>query len=267
MKKIICLLLVCAMTLGLAGCGGDGGYKIKTLTTLVEQNYSIAFRVGDVLQFYVVAAIEELNAEGRVNELNRKWFGEELVRFTKNAKALEETGMPPEHKLLLGVDVNSFPLAYVQDGNYWGFDVELAGSVCEKLGWTLKVIPIEKENVYNELASGNIDVAWGGIALSEDEIEDGLYVQYGPYVKNNIVIAARDGSRVWNSSRLSGRNMAMCTTTEAMDALNTNERLKKRLGQITRLPGGTTECFSLLYSGGCDAVLTDSTAVAYYNSH
>jgi len=52
-----------------------------------------------------------------------------------------------------------------------------------------------------------------------------------------------------------------------MDALNTDQKLIKRLGQITRLAGGTTECFAQLYAGKCDAVLTDSTALYYFNSH
>ena len=32
-------------------------------------------------------------------------------------------------------------------------------------------------------------------------------------------------------------------------ALNSDERLAKRLGQVTRLAGGTTECFDFLYAG------------------
>ena len=86
-------------------------------------------------------------------------------------------------------------------------------------------------------------------------------------MKNDIVIASRDGSNIWNSLQLSGKRMAMCTTQEAMDALQSAGRVVNRLGQITRLAGGTTECFSYLYAGKCDLILTDSTAIAYYNSH
>lgn len=259
------LLVLCTVFL-LTGCG-DGGYKVKSLVTLVEQEYSIAFRNDDGLSPYVIAAIEELNAEGKIDELSRKWFGKEIIRFGKKENALSELPEPPEHNFLLGVDINSFPMAYMDNGNYWGFDVELADCVCEKLGWTRQAIAIEKENVYVELYSGNIDCAWGGIVLDQSELDKGSYTQYGPYVDNDIIIVAREGSRVWNSLRLSGRNMAMCTTPEAMAALDSDPKLKKRLGQITRLAGGTIECFSYLYAGNCDAVLTDSTAMHYYNSH
>ena len=105
------------------------------------------------------------------------------------------------------------------------------------------------------------------MALDPAEVEAGKYTQYGPYIHNDIVIATRNGSAVWNKLRLNGRKMVMSSTPESMEALNTDERLSKRLGQVTRLAGGTTQCFEYLYAGKCDVVLTDSTAVMYFNCH
>ena len=266
-KKILCAALALLMLLALAACGENSSYRVNSTLTLVEQEYSLAFRNDDPLRAYVVAALEELGAEGRIDELSRKWFGDNVVDFGKKEGALAELEPPEPHTLLLGVDINSFPMAYMQGGNYWGFDVELATFVCDKLGWKLQTLPIEKENVYVELYSGNIDVAWGGIALDQAELDAGKYTQYGPYIENDIIIVARDGSRITSSGRLKGRNMAMPTTPEAMAALETQPKVMEKLGQITRIPGGTVECFAALYAGDCDAVLTDSTAMLYYNSH
>lgn len=266
-KKILCAALALLMLLALTACGQKTSYRVRSTVTLVEQQYSLAFRNDDPLRDYVAAAIEELSADGRVDELSRKWFGREVVEFDKKEDALSLLEPPAPHTLLMGVDINSFPMAYMQSGNYWGFDVELASFVCEKLGWELKVLPIDKENVYVELYSGNIDVAWGGVALDQKELDDGQYTQYGPYIENDIVIIARDGSRISGTGALRGRTLAMPTTPEAAAALETQPSLMDKLGQITRLPGGTTECFAALYSGDCDAVLTDSTAMLYYNSH
>ena len=268
LKKLVLILLVASLLLTMAACGGNGGsYGVKTLQTLVEQEYFLAFRNDDPIYFYVTAAIETLAAEGRVHELTAKWLGEQIIDFNENAEALSQLAPPPPQDFIIGIDVNSFPMAYISNGEYWGYDVELALAVCAKLGWNLKMQPIEKENVYIELSSGNIDCAWGGIAISREEIEKGQFTPYGPYVKNDIVIATRTGSSVWNSMRLNGKNMAMCSTPEALAALNTDEKLAHRLGQITRLAGGTTECFEHLYSGKCDTVLTDSTALYYFNCH
>ena len=271
MKKAICLLLCLALCLSAAACGSRtrvGAYGIRTLQTLVEQDYSLAFRTNDPTADLVIAALEVLSAEGKVDELSTKWFGGRLIDFDKNAKALDEvTEENFPRDFIIGVDVNSFPMAYISNNSYWGFDVELAMAVTERLGWDLKIQSIEKENVYVELSSGNIDCAWGGIALDPEEVKQGLYEEYGPYVANDIVIATRNGNMLFNRLMLQGKTLAMCSTPEALDALNQDPTLAKRLGQITRLGGGTTECFEYLFAGRCDAVLTDTTAIAYINCH
>ena len=274
MKKSLCILLALALLLGCAACGSrsaGGRDNIRIIATLVEQDYSLAFRVDDPTQKYIDAALKVLMANGTVDELTDKWLGERIIRFDRDLLALEKLSEKEEiapRDLIVGVDVNSFPMAYLTDkGAFWGFDIQLAMAATDLLGWNLKLQPIEKEDVYIELSSGNIDVAWGGIALDPKEVESGSYTAYGPYIHNDIVIATRNGSAVWNKMRLNGRKMCMPSTPEALAALEIDPRLIKRLGQITRLAGGTTECFENLYAGRCDVVLTDSTAVDYFNCH
>lgn len=274
MKKTIAIFLILVFCLGLCACGGSS-YRVKTVVTLQEQEYALAFRMGDETADIVIAALETLNAEGKVDELATKWFGERIIEFGKDADALtklrdngygELRDIEPRD-FIIGLDINSFPMAYLSNGEFWGYDVELAMAVCDRLGWTLKMQAIEKENVYVELSSGNIDCAWGGVALNPKEVDAGLYFQYGPYVKNDIVIAAREGALINGRLNLRNKKMAMCSTTEALDALNSDPRIAKHLGQVTRLAGGTTECFDYLYAGKCDVVLTDTTAMYYFNSH
>lgn len=267
MKRFLCVLLVLCLILGLSACGGFK-YGVKEVQVLMEQDYSLAFRNNDPVYLYVTAAISVLAAQGKVDELSLKWLGSaDAIKFAKQADALD--ALPPAEKRVftVGMDINSFPLAYISNGEFWGLDAELARAVAALLGWELKFQEIEKENVYIELSSGNIDCAWGGVALDPAEVEAGKYTQYGPYIHNDIVVATRNGSAVWNKLRLNGRKMVMSSTPESMEALNTDERLSKRLGQITRLAGGTTQCFEYLYAGKCDVVLTDSTAVMYFNCH
>lgn len=267
MKKIISILLIICMTLALGACGQPKGYGVETIQVLVEQDYSLAFRNNDVTYHYITAAIAALKAEGRVDELSTKWLGGRVIEFPEVDQELSNLQPPAAQDFIIGLDINSFPMAYVSNGSYWGFDIELAMAVCDKLGWTLKMQPIEKENVYIELSSGNIDCAWGGVALDPKEVDNGKFTQFGPYIHNDIVVAGRSGGTVWNKMKLNGKRMVMCSTPEALDALYSDEKLVKRLGQITRLAGGTTECFQYLYSGKSDVVLTDSTALMYFNCH
>lgn len=266
-KNVFTLFLLLALCFSLCSCGKSPTYGVTTLLTLVEQDYSLAFRNDDPVYFYVAAALETLAAEGTVDQLTAKWFGQSIVKFEKNAEALSQLTPPDPRVFIIGLDINSFPLAYISGGQFWGFDVELANAVCAKLGWTLQMQAIEKENVYVELSSGNIDCAWGGIALLQEDLDAKRLTPYGPYLHNDIVIAARAGSNIRSKMMLSGKNMCMSSTAEAMDALNTDPTLSKRLGQITRLAGGTAECFENLYAGKCDIVLTDSAALYYFNCH
>ena len=209
----------------------------------------------------------KLDDEGKINELSMKWFGERIISCPRTDLRIANLAPTEYREFIIGLDINSFPLAYSANGQYWGFDIELAIAVCEKLGWHIRMQPIEKENVYIELSSGNIDCAWGGISLDPDEIDRRIYARYGPYVQNDIVVAMRATGIDVGKAALNGKKMVMPSTPEAMEALNSDPKLVKRLGQITRLAGGTTECFTQLYAGKCDAVLTDSTALYYFNSH
>ncbi len=268
MKKLICILLILATAFSLCACGGSVSYGVNAAQVLVPQDYYLGFRNNDPLYFYVTAGLSVLAAEGRVEALSSKWLGNaNAVAFARQADALDKLQPPEPRTLIVGIDINSFPFAYDSNGEYWGYDVELSMALCEKLGWTLQLQVIDKNSVGIELSSGNIDVAWGGIALSEADLDNINIVAYGPYIHNDIVVATRNGSAVWNKLRLSGRKMVMSSTPEAMEALNTDPSLVKRLGQITRLAGGTTECFEYMYTGKCDVILTDSTALDYYNCH
>lgn len=260
-------MLLLYLLFTLTACGSQTGYGVKAVMTLVNQEYSIAFRNNDPTAYYVIGAIQALDEEGKLGELSIKWFGQRIISFPRTNIRLDELPPTEYREFIIGLDINSFPLSYSANGEYWGFDVEFAIAVAEKLGWHIKMQPIEKENVYIELSSGNIDCAWGGLALNPDEVESRVYSRYGPYVENDIVVAVRSNSYTMNKMMLKGKKMVMPSTPEAMEALNTDQQLVKRLGQITRLAGGTTECFSQLYAGKCDAILTDSTALYYFNSH
>ena len=155
MKRLICLLLTLCLSFSLCACGGSRfRYGINTVQILVQQDYSLAFRNNDPLYFYVTAALSVLAAEGRVDQLATKWLGSPALNYAKQADALEKLVPPEPQDLIIGLDVNAFPFSYLSNGEYWGLDVELALAVCEKLGWTLKMQPIEKENGEGERVCG-----------------------------------------------------------------------------------------------------------------
>ena len=80
LKKYICLILVAGCCLLCAGCSSGGtGYGVKAVMTLVDQEYSIAFRNDDPTAYYVIGAIQALDEEGKLSELCTKWFGQRII--------------------------------------------------------------------------------------------------------------------------------------------------------------------------------------------
>lgn len=259
-RRAAALAAAVLLVLLLAACGSNvGSYRV--LETLAEQRFSIGYRSGDNVQRYVEAAIRELAADGTLHSIALKWFAEDNTSFPSRSGALEEVGAPEPRTLLVGVDEDAFPMSYVDENGAWaGFDVEAASAVCSRLGWTPKFIAIKAENTYVELSSGNVDVAWGGLAM---EAADG-YVMSEPYMSNSVLVVAKAGGQVSSMRRLSGASLAVDVEQKYMDAVLANEDLMQRPAQIKRVTGGAPVLFSLLNAGEVDAIVVYSVALQYY---
>ncbi len=89
------LALAAALCILLSGCGGGStGYGVKAIQTLVEQEYSLAFRNDDPTAYYIIGAIQALDEEGKLNELSTKWFGQRIISFPQTDIRLEDLAAP-----------------------------------------------------------------------------------------------------------------------------------------------------------------------------
>ena len=72
-----------------------------------------------------------------------------------------DDGLATEGTLVVGFDAEYPPYGYMDDnGDYTGFDLELAEAVCQIEGWELVKTPIDWDSKDMELNSGNIDCIW-----------------------------------------------------------------------------------------------------------
>ncbi len=257
-NRIICIVLAVIMALSVCACGVSGG-EYKVVKKITDREYSIGFRAGDNAAYYVGLVLKEFAYDGTIDNLARDWFGDSgAVDFEKKKNATKDMGYVEPRDFIIGVDLNSYPMCYPSGSAYTGFDVELAKLVCKKLGWTLKVQPIRSEDAYIELNSGNIDCAWGGVVLDDEEAE---YYVLDTYMACELVIAARSGT----SNMLRGKTLYMDSAQTYLNVINENARVVKNLAQITRVDGNTSDFFNYLDTEECDYILTTSSAVSYYN--
>ncbi len=263
---LICLCLI----LSLGACGAESSGvtydsavygRYRTLASFGQEQFAIGFRNDDFVRYYVDAALRVLAADGTIHAIALKWFAEDNTSFAADAKAMDDIGNIPVRTLLVGVDADAFPMSYAEGDGYAGFDVEVARALCDRLGWTVKFIPIKAENAYVELSSGNVDVAWGGLALDTSNKQ---FVSLAPYLTNELVLVVRVDSGIKGTGKLKGKTLVMDVGQNYMDALNMDTSLRDRFGKITRLTGGAQKCFEALDSGEADAAIVFSTAARYY---
>ena len=257
-KKALAVILALALALSAAGCGRVTG-RYRVVETLGEQSYAIGFRSGDNTRYYVEAALQELAADGTISSLAGSWFVENNTYFASRENALDQFQGFPTRTLLVGCDPDAYPLSYLDNGQYAGFDVELARRVCERLGWTPEFISIKAENAYVELSSGNVDVAWGGLAL-DTETDD--FVVLTPYLSDELVIITRADTGARTVRGLKGASLAISVEQKYMTMLQENEKLMNRFGEIKRLTGGLQALLEAVNTGNAAAALVSSTAIS-----
>ena len=108
-------------------------------------------------------------------------------------------------KLVVGYTVYE-PMNYTDaDGNFTGFDTELARAVCERLGVEPEFQEIIWETKEVELAGKSIDCIWNGMTLdAEREANMNCTV---PYVKNAQVVVVKSGTEYTDTSSLAGKTV------------------------------------------------------------
>ena len=109
-------------------------------------------------------------------------------------------------KMVIGYTVYA-PMNYTDDeGNFTGFDTELATAVCEKLGVEPEFVEINWDTKVVELDAKSIDCIWNGLTLT-DEIKENTATTK-PYAKNAQVVVVKDGTEYTSTADLVGKPVA-----------------------------------------------------------
>lgn len=158
--------------------------------------------------------------------------------------------------LTVGFDQNFPPFGYVgDDGEYTGFDIEMAKTLCERLGWEIALQPIDWDYKEAELSSGTIDCIWNGFTMNGREND---YTWTRPYMDNSQVFVVRADSGIVTFDDLAGKSVATQTDSSALDALSSEENadLLASFGELRTFAEYNT-AFLELEAGATDAIAMD----------
>ena len=222
-KRVLCAAIASMMVLSMAACSSD-----STAATTAETKASEA-------ETTTVAASSE--------------------------KAEDATAAGTEGgTLIVGFDQDFPPMGFLGDnGEYTGFDLELAQEVAKRLGLEYQAQPIAWDAKDMELESGNIDCIWNGFTMTGREDD---YTWTKPYMANTQVFVVRNDSGIEGKDGLAGKVVECQADSSAEAALKEDPDLTSTFGQLLTTADYNT-AFMDLEQGAVDAIAMDVVVAGY----
>lgn len=163
----------------------------------------------------------------------------------------------------VGFDADFPPYGYMDDnGDYVGFDLDLAKEVADRLGLEVVYQPIDWDAKDMELESGAIDCIWNGFTMSEERMD--AYTWSEPYVDNSQVVVVAKDSGINALSDLAGKVLCVQADSSALEAIESEDHaeLKASLAELMQVPEYNT-AFMNLEAGAVDAIAMDVGVAKY----
>lgn len=158
----------------------------------------------------------------------------------------------------VGFDASFPPYGYQENGEYVGFDLDLAQEVCDRNGWEIMKTPIDWDAKNIELNGGSIDCIWNGFTMNGREDD---YTWTPAYINNTQVFAVNKNSGIKKAADLAGKNVLVQADSSALAALQDEENtdikaLADSFGSLTQVPDYESALMEL-EAGSADAVAMD----------
>ena len=197
------------------------------------------------------------------------WFAVLIIGVVA-MMAVAPMGKAAEQKqFIVGFDAEFPPYGYMDDnGEYVGFDLDLAAEVCKRNGWKLVKRPIAWDSKDSELATGAISCIWNGFTMNGREDN---YTWSTAYVDNSQVVIVKKDSNVHKLSDLKGKRLIVQSDSSALaaltgdDATKENKKLAASLKDLQQV-ADYNSAFMNLESGMVDAIAMDIGVASYQMS-
>ena len=214
MKRLVSAFLAGAMALSLAACGGAAS------TSTVASSAASGSAAASA-------------AETAASDLDY----------------IKENG-----KMVIGYTVYE-PMNYTDaDGNFTGFDTELATAVCEKLGVEPEFVEINWDTKVVELDAKSIDCIWNGMTLTDDIMANTATTK--AYAKNAQVVVVKDGTDYSSTADLVGKTVVAEAGSAGEAAIEGDENLAQA-DYVSK--SVQTDCLMEVAAGTADAAVLDLT--------
>lgn len=229
-KRFVSACMAGLLAVSLAGCGGAGNSSAEAAKTSAEEPKTEAATTA--------AESSETSAEA----------------------ASEASESSAAGTFTVGFDQDFPPMGFVgDDGEYTGFDLELAQEVASRLGLEYVPQPIAWDAKDMELEAGTIDCIWNGFTMNGRE---DAYTWSDPYMDNSQVFVVAADSGISTLADLAGKVVEVQTDSSAEAALKDNQELSSSFGTLQTVADYNT-AFMDLEMGAVDAIAMDVIVAGY----
>lgn len=229
-KRLISIALASVMALSLAGCGGSAGGTTTAADTSAPADTTAQ------------ASSEDTTAADDTS--------------TEAAKTAADAG----GTLIVGFDQDFPPMGFIgNDGEFTGFDLELAQEVAKRLGLEYKPQPIAWDAKDMELEAGNIDCIWNGFTMTGREDD---YAWTEAYMANTQVFVVAKDSGIASQADLAGKVVECQVDSSAEAALKEVPDLTATFKDLLTTADYNT-AFMDLEQGAVDAIAMDVIVAGY----
>ena len=170
-----------------------------------------------------------------------------------------------QKSITVGFDNTFVPMGFEEkNGNYAGFDIELAKYVSQKLGITVHFQPIDWDMKETELQNGTIDAIWNGYSATDERREKVAFTI--PYMQNTQVLVVKKTSGIHSVEDMAGKVLGAQNGSSGMlDFEEHPEVLKNRVkGGDADQYQSVNEAIIDLKNDRIDALLIDRVYADYY---
>ena len=170
-----------------------------------------------------------------------------------------------QKSITVGFDNTFVPMGFEEkNGDYAGFDIELAQYVSKKLGIQVHFQPIDWDMKETELQNGTIDAIWNGYSATDERREKVAFTI--PYMQNTQILVVKKTSGIHSVEDMTGKVLgAQNGSSGILDFEEHPEVLKNRVkGGDADQYQSVNEAIIDLKNDRIDALLIDRVYADYY---
>ena len=167
--------------------------------------------------------------------------------------------------ITIGFDNTFVPMGFEEkNGQYAGFDIDLAQAVSEKLGIQVNFQPIDWDMKETELQNGTIDAIWNGYTATDERKEKVAFTI--PYMENQQVLVSKKSQNIHSIQDMTNKVLgAQAGSSGYLNFEGQPELLKNRVkDQKANQYQSFNEALIDLKNDRIDALLIDRVYPNYY---